>query len=292
MCNNPRCTDLPSLYQPLHSTQACGHPSKKPLEGDRHSPGICTREKRQRQREIRQGVRGSNQQLLYCSSSGYWTMTLRILLTTLACVPAAEAFHGAPPAAAIGPPAQRLLACRSSVTQSIAASNFRQQQQQQQQHRQQQRRQPPPPRACWGDDSAFSLRATAPTSTTTAAAAAAPTTTSPRSTTTTALSLCKPSLSATSEQERLPGGEADGDANVPVAAKSSSVTLGITHSVLERTMVPALSGAVLKQSPSDFVVVELPLYAGTKFTPSDVNAPIPEPVRKPVTRKVRPRRGS
>lgn len=47
-----------------------------------------------------------------------------------------------------------------------------------------------------------------------------------------------------------------------------------------------LSGAVLKQSPSDFVVVELPLYGGTKFTPTDVDAPIPEEVRKPEVSKV------
>lgn len=218
-------------------------------------------------------------------------MTLRVLLATLACVPAAEAFHGAPPAAATGSPTQQLLAGRSPVTQSIAASRFRQQQQQQQ-HQQQQRRQPPPQRACWGrGDSAFYQRATTSTSTTTTAGAAAATTTSPRTATTTtatALSLCSPSLSAASGQDRLPrGGDADGDADDgPVSAKSSGSTLGIAHSVLARTMVPALSGAVLKQSPSDFVVVELPLYAGTKFTPSDVNAPIPEPVKKPVTRKV------
>lgn len=63
-------------------------------------------------------------------------------------------------------------------------------------------------------------------------------------------------------------------------------TLGVVHSLLEPTLVEGLSGAVLKQSPSDFVVVELPLYGGTKFTPTDVDAPIPEDVRKPVVSKV------
>ncbi|CAM9428690.1 unnamed protein product, partial [Laminaria digitata] len=219
-------------------------------------------------------------------------MAVRILLaTTLACVPAAEAFHGAPSAAATGPPAQRLLAGRNPMTQSTAAASFRQQQQQQQQG--QRRRSPTPQRACWGNDaSVFSQRATASTRTTTAAAAATTTTpTTPRATTTTttALSLCSdPSLSFGAD------GDADGSAATKSSSdssssSSSSSTLGIAHSVLERTMVPALSGAVLKQSPSDFVVVELPLYAGTNFTPSDVNAPIPEPVRKPVTRKVPPK---
>lgn len=210
-------------------------------------------------------------------------MTLhRILLATLACAPAAEAFHVVPPVpAATGPPAHRLLAGRSPATQSIASASFQQQQRQRQ-------RSPPPQRACLGDNnsdtssSALSRRTTASISTTTPSTTAAA-----RTTAITALSLCNnPSASVASGQEEdlLLGGEANGGADGPKS--SSTSTLGIAHSVLERTIVPALYGAVLKQSPSDFVVVEIPLYAGSKFTPSDVNAPIPEPVRKPVVRKV------
>lgn len=276
----PRRTVFPRREKSLHPIQTCAHPSEQHLTLDKYRPSDYTREERQRQidggRDNTSWFKPSTSQRSSVGT-GYWAMTLRVLLATLACLPTAEAFHGAPPAVGAGPPVKRLLAGRNSATQSMATSSFRQQ------HQQRKRRQPPPPqRACWGDDSAISQRASTSTSTTTTAAA------SPRaSTATTSLSLCNPSLSAASEQDRLLGGETDdGGAGGPMAAKSSSSTLGIAHSVLQRTMVPALSGAVLKQSPSDFVVVELPLYAGTKFTPSDVNAPIPEPVKKPVTRKV------
>lgn len=216
------------------------------------------------------------------------TMTLhRILLATLACVPAG-AFNGVPPVAtATKTPAHRLLGNRIPVTKSITSASFQQQQQQR-------RRSPPPQRACLGHKSDTSSAFYRRTTTSTAATAI-------RTTTTTALSLCNnPSASVGSGQEDLLlGDEADGSttdgskssrSTSASDGSSSSSTLGISHSVLERTIVPALYGAVLKQSPSDFVVVEIPLYAGSKFTPSDANAPIPEPVRKPVVRKVRPNR--
>lgn len=56
---------------------------------------------------------------------------------------------------------------------------------------------------------------------------------------------------------------------------------------MEPTIVPALSGAVLKQSPADFVVVEEPLYGASTFTPADPSEPLPEHVRKPVIREVK-----
>lgn len=63
-------------------------------------------------------------------------------------------------------------------------------------------------------------------------------------------------------------------------------TLGILHSLLEPTIVPVLAGAVLKESPSDFVVIEEPLFGGNTFTPDDPSAPLPENVRKPPLREV------
>ncbi|CAN0128164.1 unnamed protein product [Scytosiphon promiscuus] len=64
-------------------------------------------------------------------------------------------------------------------------------------------------------------------------------------------------------------------------------TLGIAHRVLEGTLVPGLAGAVLKESPSDFVVVELPQQSGSKFTPADPAEPIPKEAKKPVLNVVR-----
>lgn len=64
-------------------------------------------------------------------------------------------------------------------------------------------------------------------------------------------------------------------------------TLGVSHSLMEETYVPGLSGAVLKQSPSDFIVVELPLCGSCDFTPADPTQPLAEEIKKPVVRKVR-----
>lgn len=64
-------------------------------------------------------------------------------------------------------------------------------------------------------------------------------------------------------------------------------TLGVQHSVLEATLVPSLSGAVIKQNPSDFVVVELPGHVGSKFTPANASEPLPNTISKPIVRKVR-----
>ncbi|CAN0278227.1 unnamed protein product, partial [Ectocarpus fasciculatus] len=65
-------------------------------------------------------------------------------------------------------------------------------------------------------------------------------------------------------------------------------TLGIAHHVLAQTVVPGLAGAVLKESPSDFVVVEIPQNAGSKFTPADPDEPVPKEARKPVVHKIPP----
>lgn len=64
-------------------------------------------------------------------------------------------------------------------------------------------------------------------------------------------------------------------------------TLGIAHHVLERTIVPGLAGAVLKESPSDFVVVEIPQQVGSTFTPADPEGPVPNEARKAAVDKVR-----
>ncbi|CAN0422110.1 unnamed protein product, partial [Ectocarpus sp. 12 AP-2014] len=65
-------------------------------------------------------------------------------------------------------------------------------------------------------------------------------------------------------------------------------TLGVAHHVLEQTVVPGLAGAVLKESPSDFVVVEIPQNAGSRFTPADPDEPVPKEARKPIVHKIPP----
>lgn len=71
--------------------------------------------------------------------------------------------------------------------------------------------------------------------------------------------------------------------------RSEGTTLGITHRVLQRTLVQALAGAVLKATPEDFVVVEIPFpdQEGAKpFSPVDADSSLPEDTRKPITHKV------
>lgn len=71
--------------------------------------------------------------------------------------------------------------------------------------------------------------------------------------------------------------------------RSEDTTLGVSHRVLQRTLVPALAGAVLKATPRDFVVVEIPLpdQEGAKpFSPVDPESPLPEDTRKPIRHKV------
>ncbi|CAM9829327.1 unnamed protein product [Choristocarpus tenellus] len=66
---------------------------------------------------------------------------------------------------------------------------------------------------------------------------------------------------------------------------SEASTLGVDHAILEPTKLAGLSGAVLKQSPLDFVVVELPLEGsggGVLFTPTDIDAPLAEDIQQPV----------
>ncbi|CBJ32590.1 pseudouridine synthase [Ectocarpus siliculosus] len=60
------------------------------------------------------------------------------------------------------------------------------------------------------------------------------------------------------------------------------------HLLPPLTVVPGLAGAVLKESPSDFVVVEIPQNAGSKFTPADPDEPVPKEARKPVVHKIPP----
>lgn len=71
--------------------------------------------------------------------------------------------------------------------------------------------------------------------------------------------------------------------------RNQGTTLGITHQVLQRTIVQALAGAVLKATPEDFVVVEIPLpdqEDAKPFSPVDTESPLPEDIRKPITHKV------
>ena len=56
--------------------------------------------------------------------------------------------------------------------------------------------------------------------------------------------------------------------------------------MLKQTLVPALEGAVLKATPEDFVVVEIPLTQEATFTPSVPDVPVPDDVRKPIVHKV------
>ncbi|CAM9480655.1 unnamed protein product, partial [Ectocarpus sp. 13 AM-2016] len=75
----------------------------------------------------------------------------------------------------------------------------------------------------------------------------------------------------------------------PLASNTRACyTLGVAHHVLEQTVVPGLAGAVLKESPSDFVVVEIPQNAGSKFTPADPDEPVPKEARKPIVHKIPP----
>lgn len=69
-------------------------------------------------------------------------------------------------------------------------------------------------------------------------------------------------------------------------ASTPSPTLGVVRSLLHKTFVPGLSSAVLKQSPSDFVVVEIPLYGGTRFTAANASELLSEEVKKPIAHKV------
>lgn len=97
------------------------------------------------------------------------------------------------------------------------------------------------------------------------------------------------SSSSPSEQHEgllVPEGGSGGSGGSGSRAKPKS-TLGVAHYVLEQTVVPGLAGAVLKESPSDFVVVEIPQNAGSKFTPADPDEPVPKEARKPVVHKVR-----
>lgn len=63
-------------------------------------------------------------------------------------------------------------------------------------------------------------------------------------------------------------------------------TLGIDRRVLQQTVVPRLAGAITKESPLDFVVVEIPQQAASKFTPADPEEPVPKEARKPVVHRV------
>lgn len=90
-----------------------------------------------------------------------------------------------------------------------------------------------------------------------------------------------PSLrsSASSAEEGSRASNSDGSAGGSGAQEFR--TLGIAYSVLKPTVVPALSGAVLKQAPSDFVVVEIPLTGRSVFTPEDTEARLADNVRSP-----------
>lgn len=68
---------------------------------------------------------------------------------------------------------------------------------------------------------------------------------------------------------------------LPQSGSDTTVTLGIAHDLMRRTLVTGLSGSILKQSPSDFVVVEMPLSGGEMFTPANASEPLPEHVKKP-----------
>eukprot|EP00752_Nemacystus_decipiens_P017519 g15702.t1 len=59
-------------------------------------------------------------------------------------------------------------------------------------------------------------------------------------------------------------------------------TLGIDRRVLQPTLVPRLAGAITKESPLDFAVVEIPQRAAAKFTPADPEEPVPKEARKTV----------
>ncbi|CAM9309633.1 unnamed protein product, partial [Pylaiella littoralis] len=88
------------------------------------------------------------------------------------------------------------------------------------------------------------------------------------------------------QQQQQPAAGTNGGNSGSCSTEKS--TLGIAHHVLEQTIVPGLVGAVLKESPSDFVVVEIPQHAGAKFTPADPDEPVPKEARKPVVHSVPP----
>ncbi|CAB1103247.1 unnamed protein product [Ectocarpus sp. CCAP 1310/34] len=84
------------------------------------------------------------------------------------------------------------------------------------------------------------------------------------------------------------GGSGGGSGGSGGSRPEPKSTLGVAHHVLEQTVVPGLAGAVLKETPSDFVVVEIPQNAGSKFTPADPDEPVPKEARKPVVHKIPP----
>lgn len=71
-----------------------------------------------------------------------------------------------------------------------------------------------------------------------------------------------------------------------VSGGADRSTLGIDRRVIQQTIVPRLAGAITKESPLDFVVVEIPQQPASKFTPADPEEPVPKEARKPIVHRV------
>ncbi|CAM9845258.1 unnamed protein product, partial [Discosporangium mesarthrocarpum] len=57
--------------------------------------------------------------------------------------------------------------------------------------------------------------------------------------------------------------------------------LGVDYNIFEATRVDGMAGGIVKNSPPDFVVVEIPLDKSSQFTPADPKATLGEDVRPP-----------